>query len=124
MIVITATIKTFISILSFKNILATKGCMIGIVLIIATPLIGDVSSKPTWKAKVTRKGFNKPIKKGVRPIFFIDKSTLIIRAKINISKKAIANLTANRSTIWNSSKASFTNGGPEPNPITARNIAK
>ena len=73
--------------------------MIGIVLIIATPLIGDVSIKPTWNANVTRKGFSKPIKKGARPIFLIDKSTLIIKAKVNISKKAIANLTASKSTI-------------------------
>jgi hypothetical protein len=48
----------------------------------------------------------------------------MIRANTSINKKAIANLRASKSTTLNSSNANLTNGGPEPNPITAPNIAK
>ena len=37
---------TYISIFSFKKILATKGCMSGSVLIMATPLTGLVNNNP------------------------------------------------------------------------------
>ena len=46
------------------------------------------------------------------------------RHKKSIKKKAIKNLTANKSIIKNSFNAKVTNGGPEPKPITAINIAK
>ena len=39
------------------------------------------------------------IKKGFKPTCLIERSTLIIRQNINISKKAIKNLTAKRSII-------------------------
>ena len=42
---------------------------------------------------------NRPIKKGFNPTCFIEISTLIIIQKITINKKAIKNLTANRSII-------------------------
>ena len=45
--VINAPIITLISICSFKNILATNGCISGKVLIIATPLTGLVNKSPT-----------------------------------------------------------------------------
>ena len=65
----------------------------------ATPLTGLVNKSPTWKDKVTKNGFNNPIKKGFNPTCFIEISTLIIRQKITINKKAIKNLTANKSII-------------------------
>jgi hypothetical protein len=44
--------------------------------------------------------------------------------KKSINKKAIKNRTASKSIMKNSFNAKVTNGGPEPNPITAINIAK
>ena len=73
---------------------------------------------------VTRNGFNNPIKKGFNPTSLMDKLTLITIQKKSIKKNAIRNLTANKSIIKNSFNAKVTNGGPEPNPITAINIAK
>ena len=62
-------------------------------------LTGLVNKRPIWKDKVTKNGFNNPIKKGFNPTCFIEISTLITRQKITINKKAIKNLTANKSII-------------------------
>ena len=46
-VAIAIDIQTFKEICSFKNILATNGCIRGKVLIIATPLTGLVNKSPT-----------------------------------------------------------------------------